>query len=59
MKITKKRKQEIFEAFLVEVRKIGLRQIKQGVDAGDPLAQVRACCNVLESAFKQQANRWN
>jgi hypothetical protein len=45
-KITKKRKLEIFDAFLAEVRKIGRRQIRKGVDAGDPLAQVRACCNV-------------
>lgn len=43
----------ILDAFLAEVRRIGIEQIKADCDAGDPLAQVRAGCNVLEAAFKR------
>jgi hypothetical protein len=52
-RLTKRHKIEILDAFLAEVRRISADQIKRGCDAGDPLAQVRAACNVLETAFAE------
>jgi hypothetical protein len=51
---SKQQKITILDAFLEEVRRISVEQIERGVDAGDPLAQVRAACNVLETAFEEQ-----
>jgi hypothetical protein len=58
-RLTKRHKVEILDAFLDEVRRISVDQIERGCDAGDPLAQVRAACNVLETAFAEHQSERN
>lgn len=56
---SKNDKMAILDAFLREIRRIGVGQINAGFDAGDPLAQVRAACNVIETAFNQSTTHAN
>lgn len=55
--MTPARKIKTLDAFLAEVRKIGVRKIKSGCDAGDPLAQVGADGNVLEWCFNRRTKK--
>lgn len=53
LKMSKKRKKEIYLAFIKTLERLGLQAINCGVESNDPIEQVRVVCDYIKERFNE------